>query len=143
MVEVYQAEVRRKKETQKFKYMQTYRDLIVWQKSMSMVILLYAEAKNFPKEEIFGLTSQIKRSVVSIPSNIAEGYGRHSTGDYSRFLQIASGSLYEFQTQLGISFQLGFLKREKHEEINLLSIEIEKMLSSLIAKVRNEIHINH
>ena len=83
--------------------MQTYRDLIVWQKSMSLVIMLYAETKGFPKEEIFGLTSQIQSSVVSIPSNIAEGYGRNSTGDYVRFLQIASGSLYEFQTQLEIS----------------------------------------
>ena len=117
--------------------MQTYRDLIVWQKSMSLVMMLYAETKGFPKEETFGLTSQIQRSVVSIPSNIAEGYGRNSTGDYSRFLQIASGSLYEFQTQLEISLQLGYLKKEKFEEINSLSIEIEKMLSSLISKVKN------
>lgn len=61
--------------------MQTYRDLIVWQKSMSLVMMLYAATKGFPKEEAFGLTSQIQRSAVSIPSNIAEGYGRNSTGD--------------------------------------------------------------
>ena len=123
--------------TKKLKNMQTYRDLIVWQKAMSMVLLVYGETKGFPKEETFGLTSQIQRSVVSIPSNIAEGYGRNSTGDYIRFLQIASGSLYEFQTQLEISFQLGYLSEEKYIEINLLSIEIEKMLSSLLSKVKN------
>lgn len=77
---------------------------------MSVVLLVYGKTKGFPKEETFGLTSQIQRSVVSIPSNIAEGYGRNSTGDYIRFLQIASGSLYEFQTQLEICFRLGYLK---------------------------------
>jgi four helix bundle protein len=123
--------------TKKLKNMQTYRDLIVWQKAMSMVLLVYGETKGFPKEETFGLTSQIQRSVVSIPSNIAEGYGRNSTGDYIRFLQIASGSLYEFQTQLEISSQLGYLSEEKYVEINSLSIEIEKMLSSLLSKVKN------
>lgn len=116
--------------------MQTYRDLIVWQKAMSLVFKLYTESKSRPKEEVYGLTSQIRRSAVSIPSNIAEGYGRNSTSDYVRFLQIASGSLYEFQTQLEISFQLGYLNEEKYVEINLLSIEIEKMLSSLISKVK-------
>lgn len=117
--------------------MQTYRDLIVWQKAMNLVLKLYTETKIWPKEEVYGLTSQIRRSAVSVPSNIAEGYGRNSTGDYIRFLQIASGSLYEFQTQLEISFQLGYLSEEKYIEINLLSIEIEKMLSSLLSKVKN------
>ena len=117
--------------------MQTYRDLIIWQKAMSLVMMLYNETKSFPKEEAFGLTSQIRRSVVSIPSNVAEGYGRNSTGDYIRFLQIASGSLYEFQTQLEISFRLRYLDEERYNEINSLSVEIEKMLSSLISKVKN------
>jgi four helix bundle protein len=116
--------------------MQTYRDLIVWQKAMSLVLNLYTETKSWPKEEIYGLTSQIRRSAISIPSSIAEGYGRNSTGDYIRLLQIASGSLYEFQTQLEISFQLAYLKEEKYVEINSLSIEIEKMLSSLISKLK-------
>jgi len=116
--------------------MQTYRELIVWQKAMSLVLKLYTETRSWPKDEVYGLTSQIRRSAVSIPSNIAEGYGRNSTGDYTRFLQIASGSLYEFQTQLEISFQLGYLNEEKYVEINSLSIEIEKMLSSLISKLK-------
>jgi four helix bundle protein len=116
--------------------MQTYRDLIVWQKAMSIVLKLYTETKSWPKDEVYGLTSQIRRSAISIPCNIAEGYGRNSSGDYVRFLQIASGSLYEFQTQLEISFQWGYLNEEKYVEINSLSIEIEKMLSSLISKLK-------
>lgn len=87
---------------------------------MSLVLKLYTETKSWPKEEVYGLTSQIRRSGISIPSNIVEGYGRNSSGDYVRFLQIASGSLYEFQTQLG------YLSEEKYIEINLLSVEIEK-----------------
>ncbi|WP_411766942.1 four helix bundle protein [Winogradskyella sp. A3E31] len=80
--------------------MKTYRDLIVWQKSLKFVALVYELTKKFPEEERFGLTSQIKRSSVSIPSNIAEGCGRNYTKDYSRFLQIARGSLYEMKTQI-------------------------------------------
>lgn len=117
--------------------MKTYRDLIVWQKSMDLVFIIYKVAAQFPKEEIYNLTSQIKRSAVSVPSNIAEGYGRNSSGDYVRFLQIASGSLYELQTQLEICFRLEFLTEEKYKKINSLSIEIEKMLSSLISKIRS------
>ncbi|HPR33579.1 MAG TPA: four helix bundle protein [Prolixibacteraceae bacterium] len=116
--------------------MKTYRDLIVWQKAMALVLSVYTETKIWPNEEAFGLTSQIRRSVVSIPSNIAEGFGRNSSGDYIRFLQIASGSLYEFQTQLEIGFRLDYLKEGRFEEINTLGVEIEKMLSSLISKVR-------
>jgi four helix bundle protein len=117
--------------------MTTYRELIVWQKSMLLVLSIYNETKSFPKEEVYALTSQIRRSAVSLPSNIAEGYGRNHSGDYVRFLQIASGSLYEFQTQLEISFQLGYISKEKFDEINSLSVEIEKMLSSLISKVKD------
>jgi four helix bundle protein len=116
--------------------MKTYRDLIVWQKSMDLVVILYEVANVFPKEELYNLTSQIKRSAVSVPSNIAEGYGRNSSGDYVRFLQISSGSLFEFQTQLEISFRLSYLSRGKYDKLNALSIEIEKMLSSLISKIK-------
>ena len=115
--------------------MKTYRDLIVWQKAIDLVIEIYEESISFPKDEIYGLTSQIRRSSISIPSNIAEGYGRNSTADYSRFLQIASGSLYEFQTQLLICFKIGYLSNEKYESLFSLSFEVEKMLSSLIKKL--------
>lgn len=113
----------------------SYRDLLVWQKSMELVKEVYLITKALPKEEQYGLTSQIRRSSISIPSNIAEGYGRHSTNDYRRFLQIASGSLYELQTQLEICRNLDFLSNKSFEEVYGQSREIERMLSSLIRKV--------
>jgi four helix bundle protein len=116
--------------------MKTYRDLIVWQKSMTFVTEIYKLTASFPKEEIYGITSQIRRSAVSVPSNIAEGYGRKSTGDYLRFLNIASASLYEIQTQTEISRNLNYIQRDQFEYIYELSRELERMLSSLVAKVK-------
>lgn len=116
--------------------MKSYRDLIVWQKSMDMVTLIYKFLKQFPDDEKFGLTSQVKRSSVSVPSNIAEGYGRHYTKDYSRFLQIARGSLYETHTQLKIGVNLKFITEAEVKDINELSLEVEKMLNSLIKKLK-------
>ena len=91
-----------------------FRDLLVWQKSMSLITQIYGITSVFLKEELFGLTSQIRRSAISIPSNIAEGYGRNSTGDYKRFLQKSCGSLNELSTQVEISFNLNFIAREIH-----------------------------
>lgn len=113
----------------------SYRDLIVWQKSMQLVTQVYLITKSLPKEELYGLVPQIRKSCISIPSNIAEGYGRNSTSDYLRFLQIASGSLYELQTQLEICLNLGYLSKQSFEEIYEQSREIERMLGSLIKKV--------
>lgn len=115
--------------------MRSYRDLIVWQKSVRMVTLVYSALKTFPNDEKFGLISQIKRSAISSPSNIAEGYGRNYTKDYSRFLQIARGSLYEMQTQFEIALNLDFISKNDLEEIYSLSLEVEKMLNTLIKKV--------
>lgn len=114
----------------------TYRDLIVWQKSMGLVTSIYQKTGGFPKNELYGLISQIRRCAVSIPSNIAEGYGRNSTGDYLRFLQIALGSLYELQTQVEISFNLEYLLKNDFDEFYQQSREIERMLSSLIQKLK-------
>jgi four helix bundle protein len=86
--------------------MKSYRDLIVWQKSMNLLMLIYKLVLELPENEKYGLTPQIKRSAISIPSNIAEGYGRNYRKDYSRFLQIARGSLFENQTQLEIAVNL-------------------------------------
>ena len=83
--------------------MQTFRDLFIWQKAMLLVTKTYQLIQNFPKEEVFGLTSQIRRSAISIPSNIAEGCGRQSNKDFSRFLNIGISSLFEFQTQIEIA----------------------------------------
>ena len=117
--------------------MKSYRDLIVWQKSMDVVTLIYKLVKQFPDDEKFGLISQIKRSSVSVPSNIAEGYGRNYTKDYIRFLNIARGSLYEMQTQLQVALNLDFIVDEDSNEINSLSVEVEKMLNTLINKLAN------
>ncbi len=106
--------------------MKSYRDLIVWQKLVTMVTLVFKLLADFPYEEEFGLTSQTKRSSVSRSSNIAEGFGRNYTKDYARFLQIARGSLFEMQTQLQIAVNLSFIKDVDLEEIKSLSIEIEK-----------------
>lgn len=85
---------------------------------MTLVEMIYCSTASFPYEEVYGLTSKIRRSSISIPSNIAEGYGRNSTGDYIRFLQIASGSLYEFQTQLEISLRLKYINETDYNKIN-------------------------
>ncbi|MCB0382985.1 MAG: four helix bundle protein [Psychroserpens sp.] len=115
--------------------MKSYRDLIVWQKSVTMATLIYKLVSTFPDEEKYELTSQIKRSSVSVPSNIAEGYGRNYTKDYARFLQIARGSLFEMQTQFQIALNLDFIKEIDLDEIKSLSEEIEKMLNVLIKKL--------
>ena len=86
-----------------------FKQLIVWQKAMEMVTQIYKETRAFPKEEIYGLTSQIRRSAVSIPSNIAEGQGRHTKGEFVQFLGIAKGSLCEFETQILIAQNLEYL----------------------------------
>ena len=118
--------------------MKTYRDLVVWQKSMKMVQDVYRLTRDFPKEEIYGITAQIRKCSISIPSNIAEGYGRRSTQDYLRFLKISSGSLYELQTQLEIVFQLNYIAKEDFDLIYEISREIERMLSSLITKLERK-----
>ena len=91
----------------------SYRDLFIWQKGMAIVDEVYKITKTFPKEEIFGLTSQIKRSSVSIPCNIAEGWGRDSGQSYRHFLRIARGSLFELETQLEISKKTRLFKKPR------------------------------
>jgi four helix bundle protein len=113
----------------------TYRDLIVWQKAMQLVTKIYLITKSLPKEEIYTLNSQIRKSCISIPSNIAEGYGRNSTNDYVRFLQISIGSLYELQTQLEICLNLKYFSKQMFDDIYEQSREIERMLSSLVRKL--------
>jgi len=117
--------------------MKTFRDLLVWQKAMKVVTEVYQITQSFPKEELYGLTSQIRRSAVSIPSNMAEGYGRNSTKDYLRFLQIANGSLYELQTQIEIALNLEYITKQDFEKAYENSREIERMLSSLIRKIES------
>lgn len=116
--------------------MKTFRDLQIWQKAMTLVTNCYSVTSNFPKEEQFGLTSQIRRSAISIPSNIAEGFGRDTNKDYLRFLTIALGSLFEFQTQIEIAFNLKYINEEIFNKIYEDSREQERMLSSFIRKIK-------
>jgi four helix bundle protein len=107
----------------------------VWQKAMSFVTEIYKVSKAFPKDEIYGLTSQIRRCAISIPSNIAEGYGRNSTNDYLHFLFIATGSLYELQTQIEIAFNLNLIEKSTFDSLYDSTREIERMLNSLTRKI--------
>lgn len=116
--------------------LKSYKELLVWQKSMTLVTNVYSMVKNFPKEEQYGLTSQIKRCAVSIPSNIAEGLGRFSRKDYIRFLGTSRGSLFELETQTLISKNLKFINNS--EDIDSSITEISKMLNSLIKKLEEK-----
>ncbi len=115
----------------------TYRDLAVWQKAIELVTCVYENTKSFPADEKYSLVSQIRRAAVSIPSNIAEGYGRKHTNDYLRYLQISIGSVFELQTQLIISKNLNYIDNEKYDNLENKTREIERMLSSLISKIKH------
>jgi four helix bundle protein len=116
--------------------MATYKDLIVWQKAIALVKDVYIETEGFPSREMYGLTSQIRRSAVSIPSNIAEGHGRRSDADFGRFLTISLGSLFEMETQLVIAREIGFLDQERHLTLANQVDEVEAMLEALLRKVK-------
>ena len=115
--------------------MNSYRDLIVWQKAMDLVEEVYRLVKQLPREEQYALSDQLRRAVVSIPSNIAEGYGRNAAKEYARFLNIARGSKHEVETQLLICVRLQYLKEPDIALAMSLSDEIGKMLNSLISKL--------
>jgi len=112
----------------------SYKDLIVWQKSIILVESIYLITKKFPKEEVYGLIQQMRRSAVSIPSNIAEGSMRGSKKDYRHFLQISKGSAAELNTQLEISLRLEYIDEEIFERGQDKITEILKMLSAIISK---------
>lgn len=107
-----------------------YRDLLVWQKAMGLVEQIYEVTTRFPESERYGLTNQLRRAAVSIPSNIAEGHGR-SGKDYGRFLTISRGSLAELETQLELSVRLNFISRDDIRQTWQLSQEVGRMLTGL------------
>ncbi len=117
---------------------QSFRDLQVWQRAMQLTIAIYRLTKEFPREEIYGLTSQIRRSAVSIPSNIAEGQGRSSVGEFRQFLGIARGSNCEVQTQLEIARTLKFGNPGLIDEAEKLSNEVRKMLFGLMDSIKTK-----
>ena len=117
--------------------MMTHKNLKVWKDSISFVVDLYRATNRFPEEEIYGISSQIRRAAASVPSNIAEGHGRCSDKELIRFLYIALGSAAEIETLLIMSFELEFLDKTIFEELNGRNTAIIKMLSGLIRSVNN------
>jgi four helix bundle protein len=115
---------------------QSYRELIVWQRAMELTVAVYRLTREFPKEELYSLTSQIRRAAVSIPSNIAEGQGRGSTREFRQFLAIARGSNCEVQTQLELARDLGFGHSEVIDRAEALSEEVRKMLFGMLSSVK-------
>ncbi len=115
--------------------MHDFKKLIVWQKTRDLVKNIYLLTKSFPKEELYGLTSQIRRSAVSILSNIAEGAGRNSKKDFNRFLDIANGSAFELETQIILSFDLGYITETEMNSILNQIEEIQKMIYGLKNKL--------
>lgn len=116
--------------------MKDFRSLNVWEKGHRITVTIYKLTQSFPKEEIYGLTSQIRRASTSIPTNIAEGCGRGSDADFARFLQMSFGSANETEYLLLLCFELGYIAEENYIELNNSIQEIKKMLSKLIITIR-------
>lgn len=117
------------------KEIQSHKDLIVWQKSVSLCKEIYSLTDKYPQREIFALASQMRRAAVSIPSNIAEGRSRNTTRDFSHFLHIAYGSVSELETQLIISKELHLISDTSYVTCNVLLTEVSKMLRAMIKKL--------
>jgi four helix bundle protein len=115
-----------------------YRDLVAWQKAMELAEAVYRATEGFPRSEQFGLTSQMRRAAVSIPSNVAEGFGRRSPAEFQRFLQIAKGSLFEFQTQAELARRLGWLKGPSLTHLRDLAGELDAVLSGLARSINRD-----
>ncbi len=118
--------------------LRSYKELKVWQKAYQLCVEIYRITKRFPAEEKFGLTSQIRRAAVSIPSNIAEGYGRKTTGEYIQSLYIAYGSICELETQILLTGDLGYIKPEILEGLQNYIGDIERMLKALVKSLKNK-----
>ena len=112
-----------------------FSELIVWQKAMDLVVDVYRHTESFPQREIFGITNQMRRAAVSIPTNIAEGQGRSTTDDFLRFLYIAKGSLQELETQITLSKRLRFLAEENHDALMTRLCEVARIQNGLITSL--------
>ena len=118
--------------------MKDFRDLKVWHKARDLVLEVYRATRRFPKEEMFGLQSQLRRASVSIAANIAEGCGRSSGGDFARFLYVAMGSASELESHIEIAKNLQFLESADHEKLISGVVEVKRMLAALIVRVNSE-----
>jgi len=114
----------------------SYRDLLVWQKAKSLAVHIYKRTESFPKSEIYGLTSQIRRAGISVVSNIAEGQGRLTSGEFQQFLGHSRGSLLELQTQLEIACELGMLNGEAFEALAQESYQVLGLINRLLDSLR-------
>jgi four helix bundle protein len=117
----------------------TYKDLEAWQCAMALVLEIYRSTAKFPKEEMFGLTSQLRRAAVSVASNIAEGKGRFSDRELGQFLAVAPGSIFEIETQLAIAFQLQLLSQTQSQQLQDRCAEVGRLLNGLIRMVRRPV----
>jgi four helix bundle protein len=113
-----------------------FRDLIAWQKAMDLVEEVYVASSRFPRDELYGLTSQLRRAAISIPCNIAEGQGRRTSGEFVHFLSVAHGSLREVETQILIAERLKYVSAERTEHFIALTAEIGRLLSGLSSSLR-------
>ena len=118
---------------------QSFRDLLVWQRSMQLAAAIYRLTRDFPREEMFGLTSQLRRAAVSIPSNIAEGHGRLSRAEFRQFLGVSRGSNFELQTQVEIARGLEYGDPLVLLEVESMSHEVGKMIFALLGSVNDQI----
>ena len=119
--------------------METHKDLRVWQQSIEMVTSLYLATKAFPKDELFGLVSQMRCAAVSVPSNIAEGYARGTDREKLHFLRISSGSMSEIETQLMLSLNLGYVSQESFDELSEKVTSLWKQLNALISSLKKRL----
>ncbi len=116
--------------------MKDFKDVKVWAKAHDLTLVIYRATAQFPREELYGLTSQLRRSAASIAANIAEGCGRRSDGDFARFLQIARGSASETEYHLLLARDLGFLSGQAHVSLQEQVVEIQRMLTSFVQRIQ-------
>jgi four helix bundle protein len=116
----------------------SYRDLVVWQQAMDLAVAVYETTRTWPRDELYGLTSQARRASTSVPANIAEGYGRESVGSYQQFLRIAQGSLKELETHLLIAKRIGIGPRDGIDPLLTRSESVGKLLRLLIRRLSND-----
>lgn len=120
--------------------METHRDLRVWQQSIDFVSSIYLMTRSLPKEELFGLASQMRRAAVSVPSNIAEGYARGTDKEKIHFLRISSGSMSELETQLTLCLKLGYISQEEYNTTSEKLVSVWKQLNALISVIKKRIN---
>ena len=119
--------------------METHKDLRVWHQGIELVTAVYLITKTYPKEEIFGLVSQMRRAAISVPSNIAEGYARGTDREKLHFLRISSGSMSEIETQVMLSLNLGYISQESYKELSEKVTSVWKQLNALISSIKKRL----